>query len=76
MKAMVVHILRGGRALCGREGIPNTWNESEKWVSWNEVMNSKQNLICKRCLDIFWQDKTSQGRRTGKSRAKNSTTRS
>lgn len=29
---LLVHILIAGRALCGRPGTPNTWDEDERWV--------------------------------------------
>lgn len=49
-----VHILREGRALCGRPGVPGTWNTAEKWVSFDSVdkFDGHETMLCTRCKHV------------------------
>ena len=56
MTRLIAHIVRSGRAICGRTGTPNTWDDAERMVTWNEVPDTSHRLICSRCLAIYEQD--------------------
>lgn len=43
----VIHILVGGRALCGKRGVPREWDAGHLWVRMNDAMRA----TCARCRD-------------------------
>lgn len=50
----LVHLLKGGFALCGRPGPPHEWEAHEKWVSWISVGDDdlERDMLCERCLAV------------------------
>ena len=42
----VVHVLDGGRALCGRAGVPSAWPPEHKWVP----LEGRGMATCAQCL--------------------------
>lgn len=51
----VVHLVRGGRALCGKLGLPIEWERNHKWV----IVDDARRANCKPCKEIA---KTEKGR--------------
>lgn len=54
----VVHLLRSGRALCGRPGIPGRWSDAERWTpaardAIEEVLESGTGALCYYCELAF-----------------------
>lgn len=48
-----VHILREGRALCGRPGVVGEWPHTEKWISFEAVDKFRGTAeVCKRCKHV------------------------
>lgn len=68
---MIVHILRGGRAMCGMLGIPRDWPEDHRWVKWHEAKDA----TCKRCLTLRADELGEGQRRSVRSRKKKDATR-
>lgn len=50
-----VHILREGRALCGRPGVVGEWPHTERWLSFETVDNADLDagaVLCEPCKHI------------------------
>lgn len=43
---MLIHILSGGAALCGKEGFPRDWGDADRWVH----LEHRHEATCPRCL--------------------------
>lgn len=56
MTRLIAHIVRSGRAICGRAGTPNTWGADERMVVWNDVPQTPRRLICAACLPVYEHD--------------------
>lgn len=49
---MTVHVLLGGRALCGKPGVPGEWNDGDRWVRVEERGEATCLLCSTRSLDL------------------------
>jgi len=49
MKNKLVHILKHGYAMCGRPGIPSTWEPKEYFLSFEDPA-AKRVANCQACL--------------------------
>lgn len=49
----VVHVLREGRALCGRPGIPSEWSDIERWCFEDQTDRAAEvGALCVDCLAV------------------------
>ncbi len=62
---LVVHVVHGGTALCGKAGPPGYWGPGHKWVRWESDENGPRSAVnCPVC-----QDRSGLGEGVGGSRA-------
>ena len=48
---VIVHVLQGGFALCGVEGVPGDWPDGHKWVSLQDIADATCVTCLSRALD-------------------------
>ncbi len=51
----VVHLIKHGRALCGKGGLPEDWPRGHCWVSFEDIDNAHR-VNCPRCMAVLRGD--------------------
>ncbi len=58
---MIVHIVRGGHALCPQGGMPRSWPEGDRWVAYNDAPEDLARATCLGCRRVAGLDDTPPG---------------
>ncbi len=58
MGELLIHILKHGKALCGKPGVPGDWEDGHRWLRFDrpDHFEEQSPFMCQSCISVFTQD--------------------